>query len=277
MDRFKEIFNELIVKTVQESYRFVIQFLPKLAVVVIILLTGWVCAILFKKILSRTLKALGFDVLAEKTRLKEFLEKGGVRRSFSLLVGTVFYWIIIFATLMMIFNTLELEAASRLIDQVIFYIPKTIVALILLALGVFLSKFVGKFVQTSAHLAQLSLYASIGKIARYVIIGLAVIVAAESLGVAAGIIVQYSFIIFGVIPLIVCLTFLIGGKDIVSNLLTQRFLVREYKVGDTIEVDSMSGKISSIDTITTKITDGEKEIIIPNSELAKKIVKRLKR
>ncbi|MFH1678224.1 MAG: mechanosensitive ion channel domain-containing protein, partial [Candidatus Omnitrophota bacterium] len=83
--------------------------------------------------------------------------------------------------------------------------------------------------------------------------------------------------IFGVVPLIVFLLFIIGGKEIVLSILSGRLLTKEYKQGDTIEFDSISGQIQSIDLVTTKITGKEGEIVIPNSELSRKIIKKIEK
>jgi len=274
MSKFGEIFQDLVIKTLKDSYQFVIQFAPKIVLSLIILLIGWVCALLLKKIISKLLKALGFDVLAEKIGLTNFLEKGGVQKKASSIFGLVFYWLIIFSALIMVFNALELEIASKLIQQTLIYIPKLIVALILLALGIFLSRFIGKFVQASARLTNIPFHTALGKIASYVIIGLAIMIGLEYLGLATAIIIHYAVIVFILVPLIIALIFLIGGKDIISNALASRMLKKEYKRGDIIEFGSISGQVDSIDLVSTKLKSKEGKIIIPNSELINKIVKK---
>ncbi len=274
MFKFTAIFQDLVVKTLKDIHQFVIQFAPKTAFSIIILLIGWICALLLKKIVSKIFKAIGFDVLSEKTGLTHFLERGGIRKKPSSIVGLVFYWLMLFSALVMVFNTMELEAASQLISQTLFYIPKIIAALILLALGMFLSRFIGKFVETTSRLANIPFYIALGKAARYAIIGLALITALEYLNVSSAIIAESFVIVFIVVPLALSLIFLIGGRDIISSILAGRFLMKEYKNGDTIEFDSISGQIQSIDFITTKITSKEGEIIVPNSDLVKKVVKK---
>ena len=274
MSKFAEIFQDLVIKTLNDIHQFIVQFAPNMAFSVTILLIGWICALLLKKIVSKILKALGFDVLAEKTGLTHFLERGGIQKKPSFVVGLVFYWLILFSALVMVFNALGLEVASQMINQTLFYIPKIIVALILLALGMFLSQFIGKFVEATSRLASIPFCIALGKVARYTTIGLASIVALEYLNVSSAIIVESFVIIFIVVPLALSLIFLVGGRDIVSSMLAGRFLMKEYKKGDTIEFDSISGQIQSIDFLTTKITSDDGKIIVPNSCLVKKVVKK---
>ena len=273
MSKFSEIFYDLVAKRLGQIYQFAVEFGPKIALAMIIFLIGWICAVLLKKIISKFLKALGLDVLSEKAGLKNFFEKGGIKKKPSAIIGLLFYWIIIFNTLVMIFNTLELDTVSQLIQQSLIYIPKFIVALILLFVGIFLSRFVGKLVETTSRLGNINFYSVLGKIGRYLIMALTIMICLEYLGVARISII----IIFGVVPLIASLLFIIGGREIISGILAGRLLIKEYKPGDTIEFNSISGQVKMIDLVVTKITVGDGEIIIPNSELVKQTIKRVQK
>lgn len=274
MTTFYDIIENLLIKNLQEAQSIIAEFGPRLALAAFILIIGWICAALFKKVISKFLKALGFDVVSKKIGLKSFMEKGGIEKEPSKIVGSIFYWLILFSTLMMVFNTFNIEAASKLINETLLYLPKAGVSLILISLGIFLGKFTAKFIKTSARLAQIPFYTLLGEAGRYLIIALAVMMALEHLGATVSVILHYAIIIFIAVPLSISLIFLVGGKEVVSNVLSGRFIIREYAIGDIIEFDLMSGKIKSIDLIYTKIESEGKEIAIPNSELLKKIIKR---
>ena len=277
MQRFSEIFQDLVVKRLDQVYQFIIQVAPKVALAVLILIIGWFFGLLLKKITSKLLKALGFDVLSEKTGLKRFLEKGGIQRSPSSAVGLGFYWLIVFSALVMAFDALELEVASQMIRQGVLYLPKIVAATVLLIVGIFLSKFINKFVEKSLRLANIPMYGLLGKTAGYIVIGFSAIAALEYLGVSTALIVQYGVIFFVVVPLVLVLIFLIGGRDIVASMLAARVLSKEYAKGDKLAFDSISGEVESIGFTFTRLRNNKEEIIIPNSELVTKIVKRVNR
>ena len=274
MSKFSEIFQGLVINSLEQAYQYIINIGPKILLSLFILLIGWICALLLKKVTSKLLKALGVDVLAEKMGMAAFLQKGGVKKRPSALAGLVLYWLIVFSALVMAFNTLGLEIASQFIQQALLYIPKLMAALILVAVGIFIGKFMGKFVGASAHLANIPYYSALDKAARYLIIGLAVMLALEYLGVTATIITQYGLIIFGIVPLVIFLILLVGGRDLISCALAGRLLRKIYAKDDIIELESVSGQISSIDFITTKIKTKDGELIVPHSEIISKVVKR---
>ncbi|MBL7170457.1 MAG: mechanosensitive ion channel [Candidatus Omnitrophica bacterium] len=274
MVSFQEVFQNVVVKTFERLHMFAMEVGPKILVSIVILLIGWICAVLIKKAAAKILKALGLDVVSEKTGLRQFLERGGTAKAPSAIVGLGLYWLIILSTLIMAFNTLELYAASEFIKQIILYIPNVMVFLIFVILGIFLGRFFGKVVEKTAHLVNAPFPVLLSRATAYTIVGLAIVVALEQLGVNTAAVIQASVVIFIIVPIIFSIVFIIGGREIASSILAQRFIVREYKIGNTIEFDGISGKIEHIDFISTKIKDNGQEIIIPNSELARKIVRK---
>jgi len=277
MVQLRNAFNELVIQSLKQAYVYIAELMPRLMLAILIMLIGWVCAVLLKKVVSKLVRGLGFDAVSEKTGLKAFLEKGGIKKNPSYIMGLAFYWLIIFSTLVMVFNTLGLGVASHLLNQTVLYIPKIMVALILLAIGIYLSQLADTFVTTTAHLAKIPFYQVLGKLSHYAIIGLAIMMALEQLGVATAIVAHSFLILFGIVPLICALIFMIGGKDIIASILSRNFIIKKFKAGDEIAVDKVSGEIVSIDLVNTTIKSGDEEVIIPNAELASKITKRIKR
>ncbi|MDP8267017.1 MAG: mechanosensitive ion channel [Candidatus Aceula meridiana] len=276
MVRFQEIFNNLVVKTLEQSYQFFSEFIPRLVFAIAIFSIGWICAVIIRKIIAKILKASGFDVVSEKTGLKAFLQKGGYTRNPSSIIGLGFYWLVIFSTLIMVFNALNLEVASQFLEKVSLYMPNIIVALVLLSLGIYISRFLGQFVTATSKLANIPFYEALGKVAGYSVIGLSAMIALEQLDVATTIIAQSFIIIFGVVPLIISIFFIVGGRDIITSIIAGRLIKKDYEKGDLIEIEALKGKIESIDLASTKIIDGNQEIIFPNSEFVKKVVKKQK-
>lgn len=267
MSKFSEIFQKLVVDTLQNAYQFILQYAPKVIFALIIMVIGLVCAFLIKKITAKIFKALGVDVLSEKTGFKHFMEKGNINKNLSTVIGKILYWLIVFSTLIMVFDTLELKIASKLLHQIFSYLPKIIVALVLLSLGIFLSRFVNNFIQTSSRLANIPFPSILGKGAQYLLIGLAVITGLEYLDLPVEHLMEYFMIIFILIPSTLLLILLIGGKETVSSIIAGRIVIKEYKKGDLISFGTTTGTIESIGLISTKIKNDQGLVIVPNQEL----------
>lgn len=278
MSELTSIFSELSYDKLGQLYQSIKPVFSKIILSVAILFVGWICAVLVKKIIGKALKALGFDVVSEKVGLRRFLQKGGITRSPSYLIGLGFYWLIIFGAILTVFNAMQFGLTSQLVKQIVAsYAPRIIAALVLLILGVLVAQFAGRFIRTTFHLAGVPFASALGTITHYTIIGLTVIIALERLGVSSSVIMPFLFILFFIVPLMICLVLIIGGREMISSLLAGRFLKKIYAKGEKIQFDSVTGEIDSIDFMTTTIKDIDGEIVIPNSEMAKKIIKKIKK
>ncbi len=278
MSELTNVFSQLSFDKLGQMYQAVKPVFSKIILSIVVLLVGWICAVLVKKIIGKLLKALGFDVVSEKVGIRRFLQKGGITRSPSYLVGLGFYWLIIFSAIIMAFNAVHFGLTSQLVKQITAsYAPRIIGALIVLILGVLIAQFAGRFTRTTFRLADVPFASALGTVTHYTIIGLTVIIALERLGVDKSLIIPFLFILFFIVPLMICFVLIVGGREIISSLLAGRFLKKIYAKGEKIQFDSVVGEIDSIDFMTTTIKDIDEEIVIPNSELAKKIIKKVKK
>lgn len=124
------------------------EFIPTLLGALVILLVGWIIAKMVKWAVLKVLRAVKFDTWIEKTGIDEYLAKGGITNKISSLLATLVYWCIMLTVLLLFFNNLGLEAVSDLISQVVAYLPKILVGIILLVVGVALANFVQSLVVT---------------------------------------------------------------------------------------------------------------------------------
>lgn len=276
MDKFGEIFNNLVIQSFNQVYNFIAQYGPGVAFSLALIVFGWICAAVIRKIITKLLRALGFDVLSQKSGFSKFLEKGGVIKAPSSIIGWLFYWIILLNALVMAQDAIDLKLTAQFIQNIVLYIPNIIVIVIFLSLAIFVSNFVRKFVDKAAHLANIPFHAFLGALARYGTLGLAIIMALEYLNMPVAIMDRVILVIFGIIPVAFLLVILIAGRDVIANMLNGRFLAKELKKGDKIEFDAVSGEVDAVSAISTKVISGNEEIIIPNSRLTSSIVRKKK-
>jgi small-conductance mechanosensitive channel len=274
MEEIRMIFDEILITRMNNIYQYLKDLMPMVFDAILILLIGWLLAVLIKKITSKLLRASGVDVVSEKTGIRAFFAKGGVSANLSFMIGSFLYWIIIASSLMMAFDALEMQAAYRFIRTLILYVPKAAIGLLLVALGAYIGRMSDNFISTAARLAAMPFYRFLGRISRYAIIGIAIMMALEQLDVAAPIISHSFILLFGLIPLTLIVVLAISGKDLISCIVSRRFLQRTYRIGDKISLGTVSGQITKIDLVSTTLKNHDKEIIIPNIELVKSIIQR---
>lgn len=194
-------------------------FLPRLALAVAVLIAGWLAAKVVRFAIVRGLRAINFNVLTERAGMDGFLKQGGIERDTTDIFGLLVYWLVIFAVLVIAFNSLGLTYITDLLGQVVLFVPKVIVALVILAFGAYFAAFVGGTVVTYCRNVGIQDADLLGKLAQYAIIVFVVLIALDQVSVGGAIIRQSFLIILGGIVFALALAFGIGGRDWAAGLL----------------------------------------------------------
>ncbi len=194
-------------------------FLPRLALAVAVLIAGWLAAKVVKFAVVKALRAINFNVLTERAGMDGFLKQGGIEQDTTDIFGVLVYWLVIFAALVVACNSLGLTYITDLLGQVVVFVPKVLVALVILAFGAYFAAFIGGTVVTYCRNVGIQDGDLLGRIAQYAIIVFVVLIALEQMGIG-GATIRHSFlIILGGIVLALALAFGIGGRDWAAGLL----------------------------------------------------------
>jgi len=122
------------------------QFLPKLLIAAVILVAGWLLAKLARLALDKGLKIINFNVLAERAGMDDFLKQGDIKTDTVGILALLAYWLVILLALMMAFNSLGLTYVTDLVGRVVLFVPKVVVAVLILAIGAYFARFVSRVV-----------------------------------------------------------------------------------------------------------------------------------
>jgi len=193
----------------------------KIAVVLVVLLIGWIIAKAIKGIVVKILKAIKIDDLSEKINLTGLLSKGGISVTVSDLIGIMSYWIIMLVTLFVAMNTAGLNQAAELLEKVILYIPNTIAAIFVLLLGMFAATILSNIVKTASANAGIEQGPLFGKIIQIAVVVFATAIALEQLNIATltihSTISIIIAVVLGSVGLGFALAFGLGCKDLVGK------------------------------------------------------------
>ncbi len=201
----------------------VAEFLPRLLGALLILIVGWIVAKLLRAAVGRGLRLVKFPVLAEKAGIDGFLEKGGVKRTSTDLLAVLVYWLMMLVVLLVAVNTLELDAASQLLNDVLFFIPNIIVAVIVLVVGLYAANFVAAMVRTAAANAGIEEAGIVAALSRYALIIFTFAIALNQLKIGREIVANGFLILFGAACLAAALAVGLGGREVVGRYLEERF------------------------------------------------------
>lgn len=195
------------------------QFLPKLAIAAVVLIAGWLLAKLAMFAVVKALRAVNFSVLTDRSGMDRFLRQGGMERDTTDIFGVLVYWLVILAALIVAFNGLGLTYATDLLGQVALFVPKIIVALLVLAFGAYFASFIGATVTAYCRNVGIRDGDLLGKLAQYAIVAFVVLIALEQVNVGGDIIRQSFLIVLAGIVFALALAFGLGGREWASRKL----------------------------------------------------------
>lgn len=188
-------------------------FLPRLGVAIVVMLLGILLAKAARFAIQRGLRAINFHILTKRSGMDSFLKKGGTLIDTVDLFGLLAYWLVILIALVVAFNGLGLTHVTELLGRVMWFVPKVIVALLILAFGAYFARFVANAVYTYCENADIRDGDSLSRLARYAIMAFVVMIALDQMEVGGTIIRDAFLIVLGGIVLAIALAFGLGGRE----------------------------------------------------------------
>jgi hypothetical protein len=194
-------------------------FLPKLALALVVLIAGWLLARLARFAVAKGLRAINFNVLTERAGMDGFLKQGGLHSDTTDIFAVLVYWLVIFIALVIAFNGLGLTYITDLLGQVVLFVPKVIVALLIIAFGGYFALFIGNTVGTYCRNVGMKDGELLGTLAQYAIIAFVVLMALDQVSIGGDVIRHSFLILLGGVVLGLALAFGLGGQKWAAQLL----------------------------------------------------------
>jgi hypothetical protein len=198
-------------------------FMPRLALAVGVLVIGWLVAKAFRFSIVKALRALNFHVLSERAGIDSFLQQGGTEKDTTDLFGWIAYALVILASLIIAFNSLGLTQVTDLLGKVMLFVPRLLVALLVVVFGSYFARFAGNAVQSYCRSAEIGDGELLGRIMQYGVMAFVILLAVDHLDIGGGLIQKTFLILLGGIVIALALAFGIGGRDRAAALIERWF------------------------------------------------------
>ena len=246
-------------------------FLPRLAGALVLLLVGLLLAWLIGRLVRGALQRVGLDTLGERSGSADMLDRAGLGRSLSRVLGQFvrigLSLVVLFAAL----SLLGLQFLSDSLNQAVLYLPNVLIAALLLLAGLVLGALARERVDRLTR--QMDLPVPLGAAVQVAIVAIFVITAAAQLGVSTATLLALLIIVLAAVGATFALAFGLGGRDVARELSAGRYLRNAYVTGQTISVGELRGEIVSIDTAATVLRTGDDETVrVPNNLLLGSVV-----
>jgi len=218
----KHLVLQSLDQTFGRFYGMVQQFLPHLLAMIIIVLAGWLVAIILKIIARRLFALARVNTLSEGSGITQILKKADLPPPLDLLSQLVF-WVVWIAFILLGLDTLGIPELHLQISRLFLFLPQIFVALIVLFFGLLAANFFSRAALLSAVNANLPSARLVSGFVRFVIILLTIAMALEQLALAERTVLITFTITFGAIMLSLAIAFGVGGRTVAQTMLERIF------------------------------------------------------
>jgi hypothetical protein len=214
------IVNELS-QVFEQMARDIAHYLPRLIVLFIIALVGWLIAYLLKLLARSLLRLTKFSKLSENAGAAQLLHQAALPSSTELVSRFVF-WVAWIGFVLIGVNFLGIAGLQEYIAEFFYYLPRLFVAMIILFLGLVAASFFSRAALLASVNANFRLSQSLSLAIRVIIIVFALSMAFEVLGVAQQTVLIAFSTMFGAAMLGLAIAFGIGGQDLARKFLEKK-------------------------------------------------------
>ncbi len=211
---------EVLAGSLQDVWLQLIGFVPELIGALVVFIVGLIVAAGLGTLVEQIVAILKLDQLLAKLGIEEYFERAGLRLNAGRFFGQVVYWFIVIAALLAASDILHFATLSSFLkDDVLPFVPRVIVAVVILLVSVVVANFLRKVVKSSVLSARLHAADFLGALTWWAVIILGFSQALLQLGLKENII---DTIIAGIIAMFALaggIAFGLGGKEYASNLL----------------------------------------------------------
>ncbi len=269
--------KQALVDSFTMAWSQVIGLAPKMVAMVVVLVVGYVLARWVGSFIAVVSEKIGLQTAAEKSGLAKSMHDVGIRRPLPAIVGGIVFWLLMCVFVMAAFNILGLDSVSSAMGEVVNYIPRLLVATVVVVIGLLAATFLRGVVATSADRVGLTYAEYLAGGCYWVLSLLTFIAAFNQLGIQFALLEKLILIGSAGLAAGFALAFGLGGRDVMSGILSGYYVRQRLQAGDTVSVAGFEGTVREVGPVATVIETRENGIIhrhsVPNARMLQEAVR----
>ena len=215
---FLQTWGEVFTGSLQGLWMGFMSFVPSLIGAVILFIIGWVVGSIIGKAVAQLFTSLKIDKIFQSAGADGLLEKAGMKLNVGGFIGMIVKWFTIVVFLMASLEILGLSQVNDFLrEAVLFYLPKVVIAALVLIIATVIADTMKKLVKAGAQSMNVRSANMLGSVARYAIWIFAFIIALSELGIASAFMQILFTGLIGALAIAFGLAFGLGGKDAASR------------------------------------------------------------
>jgi hypothetical protein len=219
--------REMIISELSQAFHEIARgfahFLPRLIVMLILAIVGWVIAFVVKVVLRGILKLVKFDKLSENAGASQLLSKAALPSATEMLSRFVF-WVAWLGFILLGVSVLGILGLQEQVARFFLFLPRLFVAMFIMFAGLLAASFFSRATLLAAVNANVPSPRVLGLAVRSIIIVFVFSIVFEELGLAEQTMLVAFGIAFGALMLGLAIAFGMGGRDLARRYLEKKIV-----------------------------------------------------
>ncbi len=231
---------------------------PRLAGAVALVVLGLVLAYLVRALNRRLIAGLGRlipSLRLHRGRWADFQHTAGRA------VGRVLFWMVLLFFLAAAIETLGMPVVSVWLNGIVLYLPRLLAAVLILFAGLLGAHFLKDLIASTG----ITYAAALGRLGQMAVLIVTALIAVDQAGLSVDILTSVLLLFLGSCLLGSALTFALGARTTVSNILASYYLQKTYRVGHRVRVGDFRGEIVQITATAVVLEAEEGRVLVPAS------------
>jgi len=245
------------------------QHLPGVLGALVLVIVGWIVARLLRALIVKMARA--FDWLLKNETVQGALRRVGVEQTAGEIFGNVVFWVVLLFFLAAATEMLGLPVIATWFGGLTYYLPRVLVGILIVLAGLLAGRFAGDAIGRAADAADLAYAVTLGRVAQWVIVLIAVVTACEQLGIDTALLTATITIVIGAVISGAALSFALGSRVQAGNLIAAHYVRQTYEVGQTVKVREAQGRIVEFATHAVILETPEGRLLVPAEEFSRSV------
>lgn len=272
-----ESWQQALQASFYKAFGDIVDILPHIVAMLVVIVVGYVVARVLDKFTVALVESLGLQAAAERSGLANSMKHAGITRSVPSIIGQIVFWLTMCVVLAAAFNILGLDAVSAAMEQIVAYIPKLLVATVVVVVGLLIAGFLRGVVATSADRVGITYAQTLADAVYYVLALMTFIGAFDQLHIEFGLLKELILLAAAGLALGFGLAFGLGGRDVMAGILAGYYLRQRMHAGDRIHVAGMDGTVRDVGPVAAVIETEEEGLLnrhsVPNTKMLNEAVR----
>ncbi|HET7213546.1 MAG TPA: hypothetical protein VFL79_08160 [Terriglobia bacterium] len=221
-----QLILDTLSRTLGNFFNALTVFLPHVLSMVVIIVAGFVVALVLKVIVRRIFGIASFRKYCDSAGLTNMMRKAALPPPVELL-GQIVFWVVWIVFIVLGVDALGISALREQISRFFTFLPQIFVAMVVLFIGLLIANFLSRATLLAATNANYRSARVLASLVRLVIIIFFVTMALEQIGLGRRVVLIAFSIAFGALMLGSAIAFGLGGRDVARQILEKQFAQKD--------------------------------------------------